>query len=164
MFNQNFGDMNGGNQSFDPSHFGMPQPPQKVDQTASIIKNENGMYTIRNPAFQNAFMRLNKEPNSNNMNMNSGMGMQHMGGNDHDGMMGGSSFNQNSSSMFMPQSNPPPPKEDPYLFKSTDHSNSFGSSLWDQGKNKCYDDLSFLETLQPGQHLNSEVIFFLLLL
>lgn len=30
--------------------FTLPEP-----QTASIFKNENGMYTIRNPAFQNAF-------------------------------------------------------------------------------------------------------------
>lgn len=53
--------------------------PMNDPQQASIIKNENGMYTIRNPAFQNAFgastSGTNSGPstvtgNANNYNMN----------------------------------------------------------------------------------------------
>lgn len=149
MFNQNFGgDMSNGGMMFDSNRFnGMP-PQQRVDQPASIIKNDNGMYTIRNPAFQNAFMPpLNKETTM----------PAPIGGHLNNDMMMGSQFG--NSSFYMPQ-NPQIPQEDPFAYKKAENQQqqqkSFGPI--DYARNKLsYENLAFLESLQPGQQLNSEV-------
>lgn len=120
--------------------YGMPaaQAP-RVEQPASIIKNDNGMYTIRNPAFPNSFYRgVDTKPGppaNDNTFSNPGRAQP------------GTYYNSTHS-------NNNEMKKQPDVFGCND----FGVDS-NCAQNKRYDDFSFLETLQPGQHLNSEVIF-----
>ncbi len=119
---------------------------RRAEQTASIIKNENGMYTIRNPAFQNSFFRMN----------------------DNSAEVKPTTSNENSFSSPLPLRPQPGPYYNPPMnnFVNNDMkpqmpTDAFGYSNFGMDsngyQNKRYDDFSFLETLQPGQHLNSEV-------